>query len=249
MPLNAIRALTFSERTRTSNWRLGAFLAFVAGAVNAGGFLVVQRYVSHMTGIVSSIGNDWAAGRAHLALVAIMLLLLFLSGAFSTSVLVNWARRRGHRFEYALPLAIEAALLGLFILMGAHIDRTQEADVTGVAALLCYVMGLQNALVSKFSRAEIRTTHVTGLVTDIGIELGRLVTSRFAAEGGPTATVNRERLFMHTTIFAMFLLGGILGALAVTTWGVAALWPLVAGLMGIALPALVADAAGHSRGQ
>ena len=41
--------------------------------------------------------------------------------------------------------------------------------------VLCYIMGLQNAVITKISNAEIRTTHITGLVTDLGIEIGKML--------------------------------------------------------------------------
>lgn len=51
MPINYARRLIGSERSDTANRHLGFALAFVAGAINAGGFLAVQQYTSHMTGI------------------------------------------------------------------------------------------------------------------------------------------------------------------------------------------------------
>jgi uncharacterized membrane protein YoaK (UPF0700 family) len=72
-------------------------------------------------------------------------------------------------------------------------------------------MGLQNAIVTKASRAEIRTTHVTGLVTDIGIELGKLAYwNRDSIAGRVTA--DRQRLALLSSLLAMFLCGGIAGA-------------------------------------
>lgn len=64
-------SLTTRVRTRRANRRLGAVLAFVAGAVNAGGFLAVQRYTSHMTGIVSGIADDLVLGQAALAMAGV----------------------------------------------------------------------------------------------------------------------------------------------------------------------------------
>ena len=60
--------LTARQRTNKANRQLGCLLAFVAGAINVGGFLAVQRYTSHMTGVVSAIANDLVLGRAGLVL-------------------------------------------------------------------------------------------------------------------------------------------------------------------------------------
>lgn len=66
-------------------------------------------------------------------------------------------------------------MLLLFGLVGNRLQQHELITVSLTAILLCYVMGLQNALITKISHAEIRTTHVTGLVTDLGIEMGKLI--------------------------------------------------------------------------
>jgi len=175
MPVHTLRALTALERTSQSNQRLGCTLAFVAGAVNAGGFFAVGQYTSHMSGIVSSMGDQLATGDLVLALAGLSSLGAFLGGAATSAILINWGRRREARSRFAIPLMFEAMLLLCFGILGANLERERLFYVPLTVDLLCFVMGLQNAMVTKISRAEIRTTHVTGLVTDIGIELGKLV--------------------------------------------------------------------------
>ncbi len=107
---------------------------------------------------------------------ALFAILSFLVGAATSAILIHWARRRNSRSEYALPLMIEAALLLVFGLIGGPLTGKSITDELSLTlALLCFVMGLQNAMITKVSNAEIRTTHVTGLMTDIGIELGKLL--------------------------------------------------------------------------
>ncbi|MBC7727032.1 MAG: DUF1275 domain-containing protein, partial [Microbacteriaceae bacterium] len=94
MPIQFLHGLTSKQRSRRANRQLGAVLAFVAGAVNAGGFLAVHRYTSHMTGIVSAVADDLATGSIGLAIAGLMLVLAFTSGAVTTTLMINWARRR-----------------------------------------------------------------------------------------------------------------------------------------------------------
>jgi uncharacterized membrane protein YoaK (UPF0700 family) len=184
MPMHYLRALTSPHRTDISNRRLGRSLAFVAGAVNAGGFFAVGQYTSHMSGIVSALADNAALGQMTLILAGLASLAAFFLGAATSAVLINWGRRRGAHSRYALPLVLEAALLLAFGLAGARLAAQGHIEAT--VALLCFVMGLQNAIVTKISLAEIRTTHVTGLVTDIGIELGKLFYwNGGASAGGP----------------------------------------------------------------
>jgi hypothetical protein len=119
MPRQTLRTLVGRSRTRRANRQLGLLLAFVAGAVNAGGFLAVQRYTSHMTGVVSGVADDLALGLLGSALAGLTLVAVFVAGAMTTALLTNWARVRQLQSEYALSLLLEAALLLLFGLLGA----------------------------------------------------------------------------------------------------------------------------------
>ena len=92
--MDFLHLLTNRDRTRRTNRQLGGLLAFVAGAINAGGFLAVRQYTSHMTGIVSAIADDVVLGNILLASAGLASLLAFISGAATTTILVNWARRR-----------------------------------------------------------------------------------------------------------------------------------------------------------
>jgi len=230
MPVDYLRTLTAPERTRQSNLHLGLSLAFVAGATNAGGFLAVKEYTSHMTGVVSSMADDLALGRMDLVLDWFTSLLAFLLGAATSAVMINWARRRRSRHEYTLPLLLEASLLLAFGVLGYmhHLIGTSMGITVG---LLCYVMGLQNAMITKVSNAEIRTTHVTGLVTDIGIELGKLLYWNRTPDsvGTPLVRVNQERLIVHVKLVLSFFIGGVIGALGFKHVGYVSTVPLAIG--------------------
>jgi uncharacterized membrane protein YoaK (UPF0700 family) len=245
MPLLTLQQLAARERTRQRNRQLGALLAFMAGAINAGGFLAVQRYTSHMTGVVSSIADDLVLGHGLLVLAGLGALLAFVAGAATTAILVNWARRRGLQGEYALSLALEALLLLLFGLLGANLNELIEVFMPTTVLLLCFIMGLQNAIVTKISQAEIRTTHMTGVITDLGIELGRLLYWNRSQVNGvePVEPVraNRDRMRILALILGLFFAGGLLGAWAFKAIGYSAVLPLAAVLAVVALPPLLND--------
>jgi uncharacterized membrane protein YoaK (UPF0700 family) len=238
-----LHRLTSTRRTRRANRQLGAVLAFVAGAVNAGGFLAVQRYTSHMTGIVSAIADDLAVGSFALALAGLVSLAAFIAGAATTALLVNWAHRRDLPSKYALALLLEAMLLLLFGLVGANLKSLQYLLVPTAVLLLCFIMGLQNATVTKISQAEIRTTHMTGVITDLGIELGRLLYWNRNPEGNSIHFVqaNRDRLAIHATILGLFFAGGVVGALAFKAMGFSATIPIALLLIAMASPSVMAD--------
>jgi uncharacterized membrane protein YoaK (UPF0700 family) len=230
MPITYLRALVDRERSDRSNRHLAGFLAFIAGAVNAGGFLAVRQYTSHMSGIVSAMADNVALGDVALILDGAGALLSFILGAAASAMLINWARRQRLRSEYAFPLLLEAALLVCFGLLGQHLGAREWLFVPLTVSLLCFMMGLQNAMITKLSRAEIRTTHVTGMVTDIGIELGKLFYWNAARQdpSAPRVLANRPKLRVLSLLVSLFFFGGIAGALGFKHVGFVSTLPLAA---------------------
>ena len=233
MPINYLASLTAPERSARANLHLGASLAFVAGALNAGGFLAIGQYTSHMTGMVSSIADNLILGNLALVITALLSICSFVLGAASTAVMVNYARRNSDRNAFAPPLLVEAGLLLLFGIMGASLQMREFVNLSLTAVLLCYVMGLQNALITKISNAEIRTTHVTGLITDLGIEIGKLFYWNHQAGNGGSFHVraNRTKLRVHLSLVIAFFVGGLAGAFGFKYVGFASTIPLAIGLV------------------
>ena len=227
MPLNYSRRLAGNERTKDADRQLGLILAFTAGAINAGGFLAVQQYTSHMTGIVSAMADHVALGAYDLALGGVGALGSFICGAAFSALLVNYSRRHRMQSEYALPLTVEAILLLCFGMIGSLLTDIHGIFVSATVMLLCFIMGLQNAVITKLSNAEIRTTHITGIVTDIGIELGKLVyRNQKKLIGVPFVQASRPKLKMLVAMASSFFLGGLTGALGFKYVGYAVTMPL-----------------------
>ncbi|MFK8250358.1 YoaK family protein [Ancylobacter terrae] len=203
-----------AERTPIADARLGLPMTFVAGATNAGGLLAVGQYTSHMSGIVSAMADNLVLGAGGLVAAGLVAFLPFVAGAATSALLVNWARLHHVESQYALPLTLEALLLLAFGTLGGYAQHSQPALLAAIA-VLCFIMGLQNATVTKMSGARIRTTHMTGVVTDIGIELGKLVypNRQRRRRGAPLVLADREKLKLLTLFLLLFFLGGVTGAL------------------------------------
>jgi len=213
------------HRSAAVNIRLGMTLSFIAGATNAGGFLAIGHYTSHMTGLLSSVADHLVLGQFGLVMASLAAIAAFVGGAMTTAMMVNWGMRRQLRSAFARPLVLETGLLLVFGLFGAAINLHAELFAPLTVLLLCYIMGLQNAVITKISNAEIRTTHVTGLVTDIGIELGKMV----YINRSPLPTrvqANRRKLRIHLLLVGAFFTGGVLGALGFKLWGYVTTVPL-----------------------
>lgn len=244
MPINYVRNLTGKNRTADTDRHLGFTLAFVAGATNAGGFLAVQQYTSHMTGIVSAMADNLALGLYDLVLSSAGGLLSFLIGAACSAIMVNYARRKRMQSEYAFPLLLEATLLLCFGMLGATLAKIDGLFVPFTVMLLCFIMGLQNAVITQLSKTEIRTTHITGTVTDIGIELGKLIYwNADESSDQLKVTANRSRLKVLTLLAVFFFTGGVVGALGFKHMGYTATVPLAFVLVALASVPVIDDLA------
>ena len=243
MPITYLRGLTGKHRQQTADRQLARYLAFIAGATNAGGFLAVKQYTSHMSGIVSAMADNLALGDVGLVLTALGALVSFMAGAGFSAILINWGRRRERHSEYALPLMLEALLLVAFGLLGGNLEHHEWLFMPASVMLLCCIMGLQNAIITKLSHAEIRTTHVTGMVTDIGIELGKLFywnASRHDASK-PMVRADRKKLWLLSSLVLLFFSGGVVGAIGFKRIGFSATLFLAVVLVILATVPLIDD--------
>ena len=183
--------------------------------------MAVQQYTSHMSGIVSAAADNLVLGEFSLFLAGLSALLSFIAGAAGSAILISWGRRLSLHSEYALPLLFEALLLlALGVLWPSFHD--QHVFLTPVTVLvLCFIMGLQNAIITKLSKSRIRTTHVTGIVTDIGIEIGKFVywNSATISKTSPVVRADREKLALLSALCALFFCGGGVGSLCFKSGG------------------------------
>lgn len=215
-----MRPLDEGHRLFVENVILAVVLPAVAGAVNASGFLAVGIYTSHVTGHVGRIGDELALKHPSVAGGTFLLVVCFFLGAVAATFFVERARRLA-RARYVLPLLVEAATLVVFASLATRWSR--DGHTLRLASMLCFAMGMQNALVTTISGAVVRTTHLTGIVTDIGIGSVRMagwvadhvrhspmlrwgeVVPRFFADP------EWQKLRLHLLIFVSFLLGAVIG--------------------------------------
>lgn len=249
MPVSYLRTLSGSKRTRRANIHLGISLAFVAGAINAGGFLAVLQYTSHMTGIVSSMADNLVLSNLTAVTTGLASLAAFIAGAAYSTILINWGRHHRMRSQYAYPLFWEALLLLCFGVMGHALEQHQPLFAPLTVLLLCFIMGLQNAIITKVSNSEIRTTHMTGIVTDIGIELGKLfyINSREESARYKPVRPNWHRLFLLLSLLLSFFVGASAGAVGFKLAGYVTTIPLAIFLIFLAIVPLVDDARTRTR--
>lgn len=193
-------------------------LTFIAGIINAVGFLgLYHQGITHLTGTTSLLGIAVAQRDIPAAIHLLAFLVSFMAGAFLSGIIIQDSSLKLGR-RYGVALGIESALLFL------SVPLLQRGYFAGdcLASTAC---GLQNAMVATFSGASLRTTHVSGVFTDIGVFLGHWVRGLpvdyrrfrfwlllifFFGAGGTAGTLLFER-FSYPALFLPAALTGLAG--------------------------------------
>ncbi|MDO5635380.1 MAG: YoaK family protein [Micrococcus sp.] len=198
-----------AERTTRQTLHLALVLSLVAGILNSVGFVAVAKYTSHMTGIIASVADATVLGVTGIIFTGVLAVVAFVLGAVVCALVFNWGRRRRLHARYANILMLEGCAMLLFGLLAETFDSAYTQVV--VVIVICFTMGLQNALITRIGDWPIRTTHVTGMVTDIGAELGKILYPTRAGDPDPVRGEPR-RVWALIGLVATFFLGGLLGA-------------------------------------
>lgn len=216
-----------TARSDAQNRVLAGYLAAVAGFVNAAGFVLIGAFTSHVTGNVGRFADDLVLGHPEAAGLAAVLVVAFFAGAFAASMLIESARVVRRSTVSGLLLGAEAVLLVIFMEVVRRVPLDGPRAIDAAAAIPCFAMGIQNSLVTRLSGAVVRTTHLTGVLTDLGIEAARWFRygrGRLAERQGvrltfselPCERPHAAKTALLATILLSFTLGAGAGALAAT---------------------------------
>ncbi|AMR33552.1 hypothetical protein A0256_20055 [Mucilaginibacter sp. PAMC 26640] len=194
-----------TKRTYSHNVKLASLLGTTAGFVNATGFLGFAVLTTNVTGHAALFAErialqDWKAAR-----VIALWMFLFFAGAFISGLIVSRIGRN-QRYSYVFPIIIEIFILLTVALLGYRYDHSLVAKEVFAGSLL-FAMGLQNSLVSMVSGSVVRTTHLTGTFTDLGIELAQLFRKNFTER-----RVLISRIKLRSAIILCFMCGALAGA-------------------------------------
>ncbi|MBW7844253.1 MAG: DUF1275 domain-containing protein [Bacteroidia bacterium] len=201
-----------NARTLIHNLQIASLLSFVAGIVNVIGFLAVQRLTTNVTGHFAFFVDEFYKLNFFQGFLYLLYILFFLFGSFVSNFLVEYLHKRKESYVFAVPGILEALLL-LIASFWQEIFSSIEPDY--LAFLLLFTMGLQNSLVTSISNATVRTTHLTGLFTDLGIELSQL----FFYKQIETKKKLYSSIFLRLTIISFFFIGGVISGILYSQFG------------------------------
>jgi len=189
-----------NRRTFLHNLRLASNLSFIAGIVNIAGVLSVATLTTNVTGHFAYFAEEISLKNYAKAITFLLFIFSFLIGAFICNTSIEIISKIKPRITHAFPMFIEVVVLTI---VGLGYVTNQEY----IAYLLLFAMGIQNALVTQISQSVVRTTHLTGLFTDLGIELSQLFFYRKPDEKSRL----RRSIFLRLSIIFFFFLGCVLG--------------------------------------
>lgn len=217
-------------KTRTSNHNLGiaSLLSFVAGLVNVVGFFSVAKLTTNVTGHFAFFVDEAFRMNYITAFHVALYVFFFFLGAFISNIMVETFSRISENYTYIFPVLLEAAILAV-IALGGQVFIESNPDI--IAFSLLFAMGLQNSLVTTISNSVVRTTHLTGLFTDMGIEFSQL----FFYKSRKQKQKLLKSIKLRLTIIWMFFAGGIVGGSLFENFGIKSLMGgallLLAGLL------------------
>lgn len=192
------------SRTLKHNLRIATILSFVAGIVNVTGFLSFHELTTHVTGHFALFIRDVANFKVWRGTIYFLYIFSFLFGSFTSSFLIEKFKENRKLNVYVIPTLIECLILVTIAVLG-NFGEIDYPDL--MVCSLLFAMGLQNSFVTKISNAVVRTTHFTGLFTDLGIELSQL----FFPKSHPNRKKLKSTIKLRLYIICFFFSGGLVG--------------------------------------
>jgi len=193
------------SRNLKHNLRIATVLSFVAGIVNVVGFLAFNQLTTNVTGHFALFINDVAEFKFWKGTIYFLYIFSFLFGSFCSSFLIEKFRENKQLNVYVIPTLIECFIL---ISVGFLSNFLMILYPNILICLLLFAMGLQNSFVTKISNAVVRTTHLTGLFTDLGIDLSMLLFPKYDTIKVKLKANIKLRIYIILFFFAGGLSGG-----------------------------------------
>jgi uncharacterized membrane protein YoaK (UPF0700 family) len=190
------------NRTFIHNLRLATLLSFVAGIVNITGVLSIKTLTTNVTGHFAYFAEEVMKHNYSAAITFFIFTVFFLIGSFVSNFLAELISKKHPNLSHVIPISLEIiVLIGVGIFGGQ--SELSSFEGKWIAFSMLFAMGIQNSLVTKISQSTVRTTHLTGLFTDLGIELSQLFFYKKPEETKKLKT----SIYLRLSIIIFFFLG------------------------------------------
>jgi uncharacterized membrane protein YoaK (UPF0700 family) len=194
------------KRTLKQNLMLASSTAFVAGMTNVVGVIAFLTFTSNVTGHVATLARHVVERNFHEIAIFFVWLSAFFMGAFTASFLIWSFQRRSKYLAHSAPIVLEIILLLIVAIYGHQLYNETDMEREIIITILLFSMGLQNSMASTISGGLIKTSHLSGLFTDLGSELAEWLHPKT-----DKTEVLRNKLYIRFTILGFYFAGGVIG--------------------------------------
>jgi uncharacterized membrane protein YoaK (UPF0700 family) len=197
-----------NSRTLGDNIRLGTLTAFTAGTINIASLLIFLSFTSNVTGHYAIFAAEISKGNwSQVAVVGLWIFLFFFGGFVSNFIVITFNKKSKY-FAHSMPLVLEIACLLFVGIYGQFYYRKTLEETELLVALMLFATGLQNGLTASISNFSVKTTHLTGTTTDLGILFSMFTKKEFRKNG---ELVARAKLLM--SIMVSYVAGAVFSGL------------------------------------
>ncbi|NNT71124.1 DUF1275 domain-containing protein [Flavobacterium sp. IMCC34852] len=193
-----------NSRSLSDNIKLGTLSAFSAGMVNIGSLLLFFSFSSNVTGHYAILAAEIVKGNLYQIAVVFSWIFLFFLGSFVSNLFVIHLNQKNSYIAHSIPLILEIICLMMVGFYGEYFYKETLAETEILLALMLFAMGLQNGLTASISNFTVKTTHLTGTTTDLGILFSMFTKKEFRNN---EALKGRAKLLLYITAF--YLIGAI----------------------------------------
>jgi uncharacterized membrane protein YoaK (UPF0700 family) len=194
------------ERTLKENLLLASSTAFVSGVTNVAGVIAFLAFTTNMTGHFANLARNVIEQNFPQVIIFLIWLFLFFAGAFTANFLVRWREHKSAYRANMAPIVLEIIILLFVAYYGSNHYTESLLEKQVITSALIFAMGLQNGLVSNISGGLIKTSHLTGLFTDLGADFAEWL---YPNSQKPVAVKNR--MYIRFTILGFYFLGALAG--------------------------------------
>jgi uncharacterized membrane protein YoaK (UPF0700 family) len=194
------------DRTLKENLLLASSTAVVSGITNVVGMVAFLAFTSNITGHVANLAKHIVEQNFAEIIVFVIWLFMFFAGAFLSSFIVRSLEDKSYYRAHSIPVIIEIIILLFVAIYGHHFYEETQTEREIVIAAILFSMGLQNSLVSIVSGGLIKSSHLTGLFTDLGGDI-----SDWLHPKSTKTEIIRNKIYIRLTVLGFYFLGGIIG--------------------------------------
>lgn len=219
-----------NKRGNKENLALGLSGGFLAGMTNVLTVLVFFAFASNVTGHFAVLAEELAKGNWYQAGVGLLWVTSFFLGSYNSNLILNYAIKSGRSLFRVLPLIVVAISLFITAIYVEFYYQEQLRETELLVAALLFAMGSLNGFSSGISDGKVKTTHLTGLTTDLGVLIGKL-----SYKDNRENKALKKSLKLLLTILTSYMTGGVVAGLLFLTTGINVMFLVVLFILSIVL--------------